>query len=107
LKRLLLAALVSLLPLAAHAQGYPGRAVRMIVPFAPGGTTDGLGRVLAVHLSERLGQQVVVNPEYRKRVADLGQEPAEPVQGEAFGRVIRGEAERWRQLAPMAGAKDE
>jgi tripartite-type tricarboxylate transporter receptor subunit TctC len=43
------------------AQGYPNRAVRMIVPFAPGGTTDGLGRVMAVYLSERLGQQVVVD----------------------------------------------
>src|ERR1700751_4275435 len=32
----------------------------MIVPFAAGGTTDALGRVLAVFMSDRLGQQVVV-----------------------------------------------
>jgi tripartite-type tricarboxylate transporter receptor subunit TctC len=57
--RLLLLLLVSI-SLSAEAQTYPNRAVRMIVPFAPGGTTDGLGRVLAVHLGERLGQQVVV-----------------------------------------------
>jgi tripartite-type tricarboxylate transporter receptor subunit TctC len=56
----LLAALFALVSLAAQAQSYPNRAVRMIVPFAPGGTTDGLGRVLAVYLGERLGQQVVV-----------------------------------------------
>ena len=44
----------------AQGQGYPNRAVRMIVPFAAGGTTDGLGRILAVYLGERLGQSVVV-----------------------------------------------
>jgi len=43
-----------------EAQTYPQRAVRMIVPFAPGGTTDALGRVLAHALGEKLGQQVVV-----------------------------------------------
>jgi tripartite-type tricarboxylate transporter receptor subunit TctC len=41
-------------------QGYPQRAVRLIVPFAAGGTTDGLGRVTAAQLTERLGQQVVI-----------------------------------------------
>ena len=43
-----------------HAQGWPQRPVRLIVPFAPGGTTDALGRVFAHALGERLGQQVVV-----------------------------------------------
>jgi len=44
-----------------HAQGYPVRAVRLIVPAPPGGGTDILGRVLAVRLGEALGQQVVVD----------------------------------------------
>jgi tripartite-type tricarboxylate transporter receptor subunit TctC len=43
-----------------HAQGWPQRPVRLIVPFAPGGTTDALGRVFAHALGERLGQQVIV-----------------------------------------------
>jgi tripartite-type tricarboxylate transporter receptor subunit TctC len=45
---------------AACAQSYPQRAVRLIVPFAAGGTTDGLGRVAAAQLTDRFGQQVVV-----------------------------------------------
>src|SRR5207237_9307287 len=56
----LLFAFLALSALSAEGQNYPQRPVRMIVPFAAGGTTDALGRVLAVFLSERLGQQVVV-----------------------------------------------
>jgi len=41
-------------------QGYPVRPVRMIVPFAPGGATDVIARVVSDRLSERIGQRVVV-----------------------------------------------
>jgi len=45
---------------AAHAQDYPVRTVRVIVPFAPGGGTDIVARLLGQHLSQRLGQSFVI-----------------------------------------------
>jgi len=42
------------------AQSYPNKPVRMIIPFAPGGASDFVGRILQPRMSELLGQQVVV-----------------------------------------------
>ena len=41
--------------------GYPNRAIRMVAPFAPGGATDVVARMVSQKLTERLGQQVVVD----------------------------------------------
>ena len=51
----------ALAPPCAAAQGYPTKAIRMIVPFPPGGPNDILGRVVAQKLTEQLGQQVVID----------------------------------------------
>ena len=45
----------------AAAQDYPNRPVRLIVPFPPGGINDIVGRVIAQHLGDRLGKQVIVD----------------------------------------------
>jgi len=41
-------------------QSYPAKPIRMLVGFAPGGSTDTIARLITPRLSERLGQQVIV-----------------------------------------------
>jgi len=44
-----------------QAQGYPGRAITLIIPFPPGGSTDIVGRIAAEGLAKELGQPFVVD----------------------------------------------
>jgi tripartite-type tricarboxylate transporter receptor subunit TctC len=50
----------AVLPRTAFARTYPSRPIRWIVPFPPGGTTDFVARLLGQWLSQRLGQQIIV-----------------------------------------------
>ena len=45
----------------AHSAGYPERPIRIVIPFAPGGTTDLVGRHIASQLSETVGWSVIVD----------------------------------------------
>jgi tripartite-type tricarboxylate transporter receptor subunit TctC len=50
-----------LFPLAALAQDYPNRPVHMIIPFAPGGASDFVGRIIQPGLEKGLGQPIVID----------------------------------------------
>src|SRR5918997_2302977 len=61
LTRTTFAVLLSFTACAAHAQGYPAKPIRMVVPWPPGGTNDILGRALAEPLGRAMSQQVIVD----------------------------------------------
>lgn len=58
----LIAALTALLNLTTSVQAaeYPARTIKMIIPFAPGGGSDTLGRVLAEKMGNELGTSIIV-----------------------------------------------
>ena len=58
---LTLALALTALPGSTAAQDYPSRAIRLIIPFPPGGSNDVVGRIIANQLGEKLGKQVFVD----------------------------------------------
>jgi tripartite-type tricarboxylate transporter receptor subunit TctC len=58
--RFFLAALAGLLAFAAQAQSYPTKPIRLVVPFAPGGTSTIVARSVAAEMSKGLGQEIYI-----------------------------------------------
>ena len=50
-----------LAPTLAFAQGYPTKTIRMVVPFAAGGNTDIIARIISPEMGKQFGQQIVID----------------------------------------------
>ncbi len=122
------------MPRIARSQAYPTRPVRMIVSFAPGGTTDIVARLVGRWLSEHLGQQFVIenrpgangnigteavvrappdgytllmaDARLKAQFSELGAEvlPGSPAD---FGKLIAAETEKWAKVIRAANIKPE
>ena len=76
------------LSLGAAAQAYPTKPITVIVPFAAGGPTDVIARIVGEHMSKTLGQQIVV----------------ENVAGVGGLLCLKCRMRRWRVLSDLRGA---
>lgn len=59
--RCLLLAIATLLPLAALAQAWPAKPIRLLVPFAPGGSSSIVARAIGAEMEKGLGQPIVID----------------------------------------------
>ena len=102
ISRMLVLLLGLMLAIAAWPQQYPAKPVRIIVPFAPGGTADTLGRIAATKLTQNLGQNFVV--ENRPGAGGLvGSELASNSAPDGYTLVVSGIASH--VIAPALPAK--
>jgi tripartite-type tricarboxylate transporter receptor subunit TctC len=84
------------------AQSYPAKPVRIVAPFAPGGTADTLGRIVAIKLTESLGQTFVV--ENRPGAGGMiGSEIVSKSAPDGYTLVVSGVASH--AIAPALSAK--
>jgi tripartite-type tricarboxylate transporter receptor subunit TctC len=60
MKRTLLVLLLACLPVGAHAQAWPSKPIRWVVPYTPAGITDNVTRMVTTELQKSLGQSIVV-----------------------------------------------
>jgi len=60
--RIFVAALLAFCAPLAGAQAYPSKTVRVVIPYPPGGGAEAAARLLAVHLTQALGQSFVIDP---------------------------------------------
>ena len=81
------AAALLLAPFLAHAQAYPSKPIRLVVPFAPGGTTDVVARIVAQNLGAALGQQVLVDNRAGAN-GNIGTEMAAKAPGDGYTLVM-------------------
>ena len=81
------------LPGAAWAQTYPAKPITVIVPFAPGGGSDNIARLITATLSERTGKAFIIG------AIAIGRTPAQ------MGDFMKAQSSRWSKVIKDASIK--
>jgi tripartite-type tricarboxylate transporter receptor subunit TctC len=103
--------------LAAAADNYPNRPIRLIVPFPPGGPSDVVARVFSQRVGEGLGRQLVKrlhaeiaraakHPELRQTLEAQGTEVIGNTP-EQFAAALKAETAKWAKVVKATGIKPE
>ena len=92
----LCSAMLAASAVAAPAQTFPSKPIRLILPYVPGGIIDNVGRNLAQRLSETMGQSV----------AKIGVEPR-GTSTEESAAFTRAEYEKWKKVIAEGNIKSE
>jgi len=92
---------LSLWPATALTQAWPGKPIRLIVPFPAGGGVDYIGRIVGKGLADRLGQQVVID----NRPGASGIIALEVLK--EFSAYMKAELKKWGEVVKIANVKAE
>ena len=111
---LFLSLLLAAASIVALAQNFPNKSIRYVVPYAPGGSTDIVARLIAQKMSETIGQQVVVDNRTgaggiiaAEALAKSPPDGIEPIGStpEQFQACIEREKIKWSKVVKDSGAR--
>jgi len=90
----------------AQTDAFPTKTIRIVVPFAPGGSVDLISRMISPKMSELLGQQIVVDNRAGAS-GNIGTEQVARSVSDTASEHLKKEVERWARVVKERGMRAE